>query len=113
MEKPWGSEIEWFSGDHFVVGQFILLEGRRTSLHLHENQSHFWFVESGNGELLIEDTSYLVGSGDSIYIDSEQVHRLSASIGDMQIFYVTSGLIDVDDIVRFEDDYGRADKAFD
>lgn len=113
MQKPWGSEIEWFSGDHFVVGQFILLEGRRTSLHLHENQSHFWFVESGNGELLIEDTSYLVGSGDSIYIDSEQVHRLSASIGDMQIFYVTSGLIDVDDIVRFEDDYGRADKAFD
>lgn len=113
MEKPWGSEIEWFSGDHFVVGQFILLEGRRTSLHLHENQSHFWFVESGNGELLIEDTSYLVGSGDSIYIDSEQVHRLSASIGDMQIFYVTSGLIDVDDIVRFEDDYGRANKAFD
>ena len=113
MEKPWGSEIEWFSGDHFVVGQFILLEGRRTSLHLHENQSHFWFVGSGNGELLIEDTSYLVGSGDSIYIDSEQVHRLSASIGDMQIFYVTSGLIDVDDIVRFEDDYGRANKAFD
>jgi hypothetical protein len=30
----------------------------------------------------------------------------------MQIFYVTSGLIDIDDVVRFEDDYGRADKAF-
>jgi len=37
---------------------------------------------------------------------------LSASIGNMQIFYVTSGLIDDEDTVRFEDDYGRADKAF-
>jgi len=101
------------SGDHFTVGQFILLEGRRTSLHLHENQTHFWFVESGNGELLIEDTTYLIGPGDSIHIDREQVHRLSASIDNMQIFFVTSGLIDVDDVVRFEDDYGRANKAFD
>jgi mannose-1-phosphate guanylyltransferase len=113
MEKPWGSQIEWFSGERFTVGQFILLEGRRTSLHLHENESHFWFVESGNGELVIEDTMYLVGPGDSIHIDAEEVHRLSASIGDMQIFYVTSGLIDETDVVRFEDDYGRADKAFD
>ena len=113
MEKPWGSEIEWFSGNHFVVGQFILLEGRRTSLHLHENQAHFWFVESGNGELFLEDTSYLIGTGDSIYIDCEQMHRLSASIGNMQVFQVTSGLIDIDDVVRFEDDYGRANKAFD
>jgi mannose-6-phosphate isomerase-like protein (cupin superfamily) len=112
MEKPWGSEIDWFAGEHFIVGQFILLEGRRTSLHLHENQTHFWFVESGNGELVIEDTSYLIGPGDSIHIDREQVHRLSASIGNMQIFFVTSGLIDADDVVRFEDDYGRADKAF-
>lgn len=112
MEKPWGSEIEWFTGEHFTVGQFIVLEGRRTSMHLHENQTHFWFVEAGNGELMIDETMFLVGPGDSIHIDREQVHRLSASIGNMQIFYVTSGLIDDDDVVRFEDDYGRADKAF-
>ena len=111
MEKPWGSEIEWFSGDHFTVGQFILLEGRRTSLHLHENQAHFWFVESGNGELFLEDTSYLIGTGDSIYIDREQMHRLSASIGNMQVFQVTSGLIDIDDVVRFEDDYRRTSEG--
>lgn len=112
MEKPWGSYNEWFSGDHFVVGQFTLLEGRRTSLHLHEGQSHFWFIESGNGELIIDEQTYLVGPSDSIYIDKEQMHRLSASIGNMQVFYVTSGVIDEDDTVRFEDDYGRADKAF-
>ena len=104
--------VEWFTGEHFTVGQFIVLEGRRTSMHLHENQTHFWFVEAGNGELMIDETMFLVGPGDSIHVDREQVHRLSASIGNMQIFYVTSGLIDEDDVVRFEDDYGRADKAF-
>lgn len=113
MDKPWGTVCEWFRGEHFVVSQFHLREGCRTSLHLHENQTHFWFVEAGNGELVIEETKYLIGAGDSIHIDREQIHRLSASIGDMQIFYVTSGLIDVDDVVRFEDDYGRANKAFD
>jgi mannose-6-phosphate isomerase-like protein (cupin superfamily) len=61
---------------------------------------------------MIDETVFLVGPGDSIHVDREQVHRLSASIGNMQIFYVTSGLIDEDDVVRFEDDYGRADKAF-
>lgn len=112
MEKPWGSYNEWFSGEHFVVGQFMLREGRRTSLHLHENQSHFWFVESGNGELLIDENMFLIGPGDSIYIEKEQLHRLSASIGDMMIFFVTSGLIDEDDHHRFEDDYGRVERAF-
>ena len=103
--------IEWFSGEHFTVGQFIVLEGRRTSLHLHENQTHFWFIEAGNAELLIEDEMFLIGPGDSIHIDMEQMHRLSASIGDVQVFYVTSGLIDSDDTVRFEDDYGRVDEG--
>lgn len=109
MEKPWGTVNEWFSGEHFIVSQFHLREGCRTSLHLHENQSHFWFVESGNGELLVEETTYLVGPGDSIYIDTEQIHRLSAMLNDMVIFEVTSGLIDNEDVVRFEDDYGRVE----
>lgn len=111
MDKPWGTVYEWFRGEHFIVSQFHLREGCRTSLHLHENQSHFWFVESGNGELLIEDHTYLIGSGDSIYIDTEQIHRLSAMVGDMVVFEVTSGLIDEGDVVRFEDDYGRVDKG--
>ena len=111
MDKPWGNVYDWFSGEHFIVSQFTLREGARTSLHLHENQSHFWFVESGNGELMIEETTFLIGPGDSIYIDTEQIHRLSAMVGDMVIFEVTSGLIDENDVVRFEDDYGRVDKG--
>jgi mannose-6-phosphate isomerase-like protein (cupin superfamily) len=111
MEKPWGDYNEWFRGEHFVMTQFRLREGCRTSLHLHENQSHFWFVESGNGELMIEDVVYLVGPGDSVYIDTEQIHRLSAMVGDMVVFEVTSGLIDDDDVVRFEDDYGRVNEG--
>jgi len=111
MDKPWGKVYDWFSGEHFIVSQFTLREGARTSLHLHENQSHFWFVESGNGELMIEETTFLIGPGDSIYIDTEQIHRLSAMFCDMVIFEVTSGLIDENDVVRFEDDYGRVDKG--
>tara|TARA_R110000868_G_scaffold282909_2_gene543211 strand:- start:6732 stop:7079 length:348 start_codon:yes stop_codon:yes gene_type:complete len=110
-KKPWGTQNEWLTGERFSVGQIHLLEGRRTSLHLHENQTHFWFIESGNGELVLEEQVFLVGPGDSIHIDREEMHRLSAMVGDMQIFYVTSGHVDEEDVVRFEDDYGRVDEG--
>jgi len=112
METPWGSIEEYYSGEHFTVSKLIVREGRRTSLHLHENQSHFWFVESGNGELLLEEQVFLIGPSDSIHIDKEQMHRLTATIGDMNVFQVTSGHIDDDDVIRFEDDYGRSDDVF-
>lgn len=106
-ETPWGSSNEWFRGDHFVVNQFLLLEGHRTSLHLHEGMVHFWFVEAGNGELIVEEETFLIGPSDSIYIDYGQMHRLTALVGDMQIFEITSGTIDEADVIRFDDDYGR------
>ena len=80
-------------------------------MHLHEGQSHFWFVESGNGELAVEETQFLVGPGDSIFIEIGNLHRLSAMVGDMEVFYVTAGLVDPADCVRFEDDYGRTNEG--
>jgi mannose-6-phosphate isomerase-like protein (cupin superfamily) len=112
-EKPWGTKNEWLTGERFSMGQIHLLEGRRTSLHLHENQTHFWFVESGNGELILEDKIFYIGPGDSIHIDREETHRLSAMLGDMHVFYVTSGRIQEDDVIRFEDDYGRVSEGVD
>jgi mannose-6-phosphate isomerase-like protein (cupin superfamily) len=113
QEKPWGTVDEWIVGERFVMGKFLLREGQRTSLHLHEGQSHFWFVESGNGELVVEESVFLIGPSDSIYIDVGQLHRASAMVGDMEVFFVTAGLIDGGDIVRFEDDYGRAHEGLD
>jgi len=113
FEKPWGIQDEWISGQRFVMGKFLLRESERTSLHLHEGQSHFWFVECGNGEVVIEERQFLIGPGDSIFIDVGQLHRLSAMVGDMDVFFVTAGLIDPEDFVRFEDDYGRANEGFD
>ena len=110
---PWGVSMDWFRGENFVVRQFILNESNRTSLHLHENMGSFWFVEAGNGELTLEEQTYLIGPGDSIYIDREQIHRLTAMVGDMRIFEVQSGKIDDDDVIRFEDDYGRTSKGVD
>ena len=111
VEKPWGLEDEWLVGERFIMGKFLLREGERTSLHLHEGQSHFWFVESGNGELAVEETQFLVGPGDSIFIEIGNLHRLSAMVGDMEVFYVTAGLVDPADCVRFEDDYGRTNEG--
>ena len=95
------------------MGKFLLRESERTSLHLHEGQSHFWFVESGNGELTIEERKFFIGPGDSIFIDVGQLHRLSAMLHDMDVFFVTAGQIDPEDVVRFEDDYGRASEGID
>lgn len=110
-EKPWGSIDVWMEGERFTIGKLLLREGERTSLHLHEGQSHFWFVESGNGELVVEETKFLVGAGDSIYIEVGQLHRLSAMLGEMEVFFVNAGIQDQGDVVRFEDDYGRVNEG--
>jgi mannose-6-phosphate isomerase-like protein (cupin superfamily) len=107
-ETPWGHNLVLSHGQNFLVQTFTVFEGRRTSLHLHENKSSFWFIEAGNGEFLIEDEVFLVGPGDSIFIDREQIHRLSASVHDVVVFEIQAGMVDdPEDIIRFEDDYGR------
>jgi mannose-6-phosphate isomerase-like protein (cupin superfamily) len=107
-QTPWGVNEVLAHGRNFLVQIFKVKEGRRTSLHLHEGKGTFWFIESGNGELLLEEVVYLVGAGGSIYIDAGQIHRLSALVDDVVVFEVLTGDVDdLDDVVRFEDDYGR------
>lgn len=107
-ETPWGHNLVLATGRNFLVQTFTVFEGQRTSLHLHENKATFWFIEAGNGELVIEDDMFLLGPGDSIYIEKEQMHRLSASLHDMVVVEVQTGIVDdPDDVIRFEDDYGR------
>jgi mannose-6-phosphate isomerase-like protein (cupin superfamily) len=111
-DTPWGYNKVLVWGQNFLIQDFIVREACRTSLHLHENKSSFWFVESGNGELLLEENLFFVGPGDSIYIDRGQMHRLTASLGDMRVVEVQAGVVDdPDDVIRFEDDYGRISKG--
>ena len=109
---PWGHTLVLSHGLNFLLQLFTVREGHRTSLHLHENKATFWFIEAGNGELVLEDETWLLGPGDSVFIDKEQIHRLSAFVGDMVVFEIVSGLVDdPEDVIRFEDDYGRVSEG--
>jgi mannose-1-phosphate guanylyltransferase/mannose-6-phosphate isomerase len=111
-DTPWGYNKVLVWGQHFLIQDFIVKEACRTSLHLHENKVSFWFIESGNGELSLEDELFFLGPGDSVFIDKEQTHRLTASLGDMRVIEVQSGVVDdPEDVIRFEDDYGRVSEG--
>ena len=113
MEKtPWGFNEVLAHGHNFLVQIFKVKEGQRTSLHLHEAKGTFWIIESGNAEVVLEEQVYFLGAGDTAYIDAGQIHRLSALVDDVVVFEVMTGEVDdIDDVVRFEDDYGRVSEG--
>jgi len=109
-EKPWGYEI-LFALTPRYAGKVIFIEkGRRFSLQYHRKKEESLYLYHGEAKMEIETpggmTSSTVRAGDSIHIPPHTKHRLEA-IEDTTIFEVSTP--ELSDVVRVEDDYGRAE----
>ena len=109
--RPWG----WFEslarGDQFQVKRLVVDPGRSLSLQLHRHRSEHWVVVDGVAEVTRGDEIFLLHANNSTFIPTETRHRLR-NPGDrpLHVIEVQSGrYCGEDDIVRFTDDYGRAD----
>ena len=107
--RPWG----WFEtlvmGDRFQVKRIMVKPGAALSLQMHHHRAEHWIVVSGTAEVTCGDKVMLLSENQSTYIPLGQTHRL-ANPGKvpLEIIEVQSGsYLGEDDIVRFEDVYGR------
>jgi mannose-1-phosphate guanylyltransferase/mannose-6-phosphate isomerase len=107
--RPWGSYEGVAHGDRFQVKHIIVSPGRSLSLQMHHHRAEHWVVVAGTAEVVCGDTQKYVYSNESIYIPSGTKHRLSnPGKVDLHLIEVQSGeYLGEDDIVRFEDIYGR------
>ena len=110
VEKPWGYELHWAKTDRYV-GKVIHVEaGQALSLQYHNVKDETILLWSGRLEFEIirdgEPTTFEMKPGDRIHIAPKTTHRMTA-VEDCDIIEVSTP--ELDDVVRLEDRYGRAE----
>lgn len=109
--RPWGSYESLVTADRFQVKRITVNPGQRLSLQMHHHRAEHWIVVNGTAEVTCEDKVFMLGEDESTYIPLGHKHRL-ANPGHipLEIIEVQSGTyLGEDDIVRFEDVYGRSE----
>lgn len=109
--RPWGSYEGVDVGDRFQVKRLTVNPGASLSLQMHHHRAEHWIVVRGTAIVNCGDREYLISENQSTYIPIGEKHRL-ANPGKvpLEIIEVQSGsYLGEDDIVRFEDNYGRID----
>jgi mannose-1-phosphate guanylyltransferase / mannose-6-phosphate isomerase len=109
VHRPWGWYDSIDSGPRFQVKRILVKPGASLSLQMHHHRAEHWIVVSGTAEVTNGEQVMTLGENQSTYIPLGQKHRL-ANPGKvpLEIIEVQSGsYLGEDDIVRFEDTYGR------
>ncbi|WP_396267808.1 mannose-1-phosphate guanylyltransferase/mannose-6-phosphate isomerase [Ideonella sp.] len=109
VHRPWGWYDSIDMGPRFQVKRIMVRPGASLSLQMHHHRAEHWIVVTGTAEVTCGEKKILLTENQSTYIPLGEVHRL-ANPGrvDLEIIEVQSGsYLGEDDIVRFEDTYGR------
>lgn len=110
VSRPWGWYDSVDEGGRFKVKRISVKPGASLSLQMHYHRAEHWIVVKGTAEITNGDKVLLLTENQSTYIPQGQTHRL-ANPGEMplEIIEVQSGsYLGEDDIVRFDDAYGRS-----
>jgi mannose-1-phosphate guanylyltransferase/mannose-6-phosphate isomerase len=110
VARPWGWYDSIDMGDRFQVKRITVKPGASLSLQLHHHRAEHWIVVKGRAKVTNGDKVFFLEENQSTYIPIEAKHRLeNAGSIDLEMIEVQSGsYLGEDDIVRFEDTYGRS-----
>jgi len=109
VSRPWGWYDSIDEEERFKVKRIQVKPGASLSLQKHHHRAEHWIVVKGTAEITCGDQKFLLGENQSTYIPLGEIHRL-ANPGTipLEIIEVQSGsYLGEDDILRFEDNYGR------
>jgi mannose-1-phosphate guanylyltransferase / mannose-6-phosphate isomerase len=107
--RPWGSYDSIDVGERFQVKRITVKPGAALSLQMHHHRAEHWIVVSGTGRITRGDETIILSENQSTYIPLGVKHRLeNPGVVPLELIEVQSGsYLGEDDIVRFEDVYGR------
>ena len=109
VARPWGSYDTVHERDGFKVKHITVRPGRRLSLQSHRRRAEHWIVVRGTARVTRDGETFLVRENESTFIPRGAAHRLeNPGEGPLELVEVQTGdYLGEDDIVRFDDDYGR------
>ena len=110
VHRPWGSYDSIETGERFQVKRIVVEPGASLSLQMHHHRAEHWIVVKGTARVTRGDEQFLLTENQSTYIPLGTRHRLeNPGRLPLEIIEVQSGAyLGEDDIVRFEDAYGRS-----
>jgi mannose-1-phosphate guanylyltransferase/mannose-6-phosphate isomerase len=110
VHRPWGTYTVLEEGPGFKIKRIEVKPGASLSLQMHHHRSEHWIVVSGMARVVNGDKELFVNTNESTFIPAAHKHRLeNPGVLDLVMIEVQSGeYLGEDDIVRFEDVYGRA-----
>ena len=111
VHRPWGTYTVLEEGPQFKIKRIEVIPGASLSLQMHHHRSEHWVVVSGIAKVLNNDQEFTLEVNESTYIPAEHKHRLE-NIGSERLVMIevqTGDYLGEDDIVRFEDVYGRVE----
>ncbi|HEJ1934328.1 TPA: cupin domain-containing protein, partial [Pseudomonas aeruginosa] len=108
--RPWGTYTVLEEGRRFKIKRIVVRPKASLSLQMHHHRSEHWIVVSGMALVENGEREFLLNTNESTFIPAGHSHRLSnPGIIDLVMIEVQSGeYLGEDDIVRFNDIYGRA-----
>lgn len=109
VQRPWGAYTVLEQGERFKIKRILVNAGASLSLQMHHYRSEHWVVVSGTAKVINGDNEFIVATNESTYIPAGCRHRLeNPGILELVVIEVQSGeYLGEDDIVRFQDNYGR------
>ena len=109
VHRPWGNYTTLEEGERFKIKRIVVKAGGRLSLQMHHHRSEHWVVVSGMAKITNGDKECFLSSNESTFIPAGCHHRLeNPGVLDLVMIEVQSGdYVGEDDIVRFDDQYGR------
>ena len=107
--RPWGHYDAIHRGEQYQVKHITVKPDGKLSLQAHQYRAEHWVVVSGIAEVTRGDSTFVLSENESTFIPVGERHSLrNPGATDLEIIEVQSGaLLSEDDIVRYEDDYGR------
>lgn len=109
--RPWGSYETLEETERFKVKRIVVNPGAKLSLQLHHHRAEHWVVVKGTANIVCGDKEFVLTEDQSNYIPLGTKHRLeNPGVIPLEIIEIQTGsYLGEDDIVRFDDTYGRAD----
>lgn len=108
--RPWGYYVNVYESEEgFKIKTIVVYPGKRLSLQSHNHRSEHWVIVKGNARVQLGTDEYLLNKDDHIYIPVKTLHRIE-NVGMYMLEFTETQIgnyLGEDDIIRYEDDYGR------
>lgn len=110
FERPWGNYEIILKSDKYQIKRIMVLKNQKLSLQSHKMRDEHWVMVIGTGTVNINDNVFTLKENEHIFIPKGSKHRMSNDTENDIVFIEIQygGYLEEDDIIRYEDIYGRA-----